>query len=127
MPQPHGESNRKTCRWVVTIRLAFKLTLKPNVKIIAHGSALRHIPDTTDMWEGSPAYTGPTPRKLPAGKPLQDAAQHWSEVEAFWHPARYAFLSEAGEGRETTCNIAGPTLFARWKPLCLSAVSSSTR
>ena len=31
------------------------------------------------------------------------------------------------EGRETTCNIAGPTLFARWKPLCLSAVSSSTR
>jgi len=43
------------------------------------------------------------------------------------HPARYAFLSEAGEGRETTCNIAGPTLFARWTPLCLSAVSSSTR
>ena len=82
MPQPHGESNRKTCRWVVTIRLAFKLTLKPNVKIIAHGSALRHSPDTTDMWEGSPAYTGPTPRKLPAGKPLQDSAQHWSEVEA---------------------------------------------
>jgi hypothetical protein len=39
-----------------SVRLAFKLTLKPNVKIIAHGSALRHNPDTTDMWEGSPAY-----------------------------------------------------------------------
>ena len=34
-------------------------------------------------------------------------------LRRFWHPARYAFLSEAGEGRETTCNIAGPTLFAR--------------
>ena len=39
-----------------SVRLAFKLTLKPNVKIIAHGSALRHNPDITDMWEGSPAY-----------------------------------------------------------------------
>jgi Apea-like HEPN len=37
-------------------RLAFKLTLKRNVKIIAHGSALRHNPDTTETWEGSPAY-----------------------------------------------------------------------
>src|ERR1700736_4995450 len=42
-----------------SVRLAFKLTLKPNVKIIAHGSALRHNPDITDMWEGSPAYTTP--------------------------------------------------------------------
>jgi CRISPR-associated exonuclease Cas4 len=39
-----------------SVRLAFKLTLKPNVKIIAHGSPLRHNPDITDMWEGSPAY-----------------------------------------------------------------------
>jgi hypothetical protein len=38
------------------VRLAFKLTLKCNVKIIAHGSALRHNPDTTETWERSPAY-----------------------------------------------------------------------
>ena len=37
-------------------RLASKLTLKRNVKIIAHGSALRHNPDTTETWERSPAY-----------------------------------------------------------------------
>jgi hypothetical protein len=29
-----------------------------NVKIIAHGAALRHNPDTAEMWEGSPAYGG---------------------------------------------------------------------
>ena len=38
-----------------SVRLAFKLTLKPNVKIIAHGSALRHNPDTT-------RYVGRQPR-----------------------------------------------------------------
>ena len=37
-------------------RLAFKLTFKPNVKIIAHGSALRHNPDPTETWEGNTAY-----------------------------------------------------------------------
>jgi hypothetical protein len=30
--------------------------LKCNVKIIAHGSALRHNPDTTETWEQSTAY-----------------------------------------------------------------------
>lgn len=38
------------------VRLAFKLTLKRNVKIIAHGSALRHNPDPTETWEGNAAY-----------------------------------------------------------------------
>src|ERR1700688_1037198 len=38
------------------VRLAFKLTLKRNVKIIAHGSVLRHNPDPTETWEGNTAY-----------------------------------------------------------------------
>src|ERR1700738_1993522 len=41
---------------VTFVRLASKFTLKRNVKIIAHGSALRHNPDTTETWERSPAY-----------------------------------------------------------------------
>src|SRR6202043_4077413 len=41
---------------VAPLRLAFKLTLKRNVKIIAHGSALRHNPHITETWERSPAY-----------------------------------------------------------------------
>jgi hypothetical protein len=45
------------------VTLASKLTLKRNVKIIAHGSALRHNPDKTDMWEGSSAYLGLTPSR----------------------------------------------------------------
>ncbi len=44
-----------------------------------------------------------------AAQALQDAAQHWSEVEGASGIQRDThFLSEAGEGRETTCNIAGP-------------------
>src|SRR5712671_2686476 len=30
--------------------------LESNVKIFAHGSALRHNPSTTETWERSPAY-----------------------------------------------------------------------
>ena len=41
---------------IAPLRLAFKLTLKRNVKIIAHGSALRHNPDPTETWEGNTAY-----------------------------------------------------------------------
>ena len=41
------------------VRVAFKLTFKPNVKIIAHGSALRHNPDPTETWEGNTAYLVP--------------------------------------------------------------------
>jgi hypothetical protein len=42
-------------------RLALMLTLKCNVKIIAHGSALRHNPDITETWERSPAYQSAIP------------------------------------------------------------------
>jgi len=44
---------------VAPVRLAFKLTLKRNVKIIAHGSELRHNPDTTETWERRTAYGSP--------------------------------------------------------------------
>ena len=47
-----------------SVRLAFKPTLKPNVKIIAHGSALRHNPDPTETWEGNTAYESST---VPSG------------------------------------------------------------
>ena len=43
---------------ITPLRLAFKLTLKRNVKIIAHGSALRYNPDPTETWEGNTAYDG---------------------------------------------------------------------
>ena len=67
-----------------SVRLAFKLTLKPNVKIIAHGSALRHNPDTTDMWEGSPAYDTPSVDDLLAHLGKQTAERvNDSETIAF--------------------------------------------
>src|ERR1700674_2782775 len=50
-------------------RLASKLALKRNVKIIAHGSALRHNPDTTETWERSPAIEAPASVRLTAPLP----------------------------------------------------------
>ena len=63
----------------------------------------------------------------PGKAPSTGCAQHWSEVEALLASSEIRIFIGSREGRETTCNIAGTTLFARWKPLCLSAVSSSTR
>src|SRR5450755_777604 len=50
---------------VTPVRVAFKLTFKPNVKIIAHGSALRHNPDPTETWEGNTAYGTHARESLP--------------------------------------------------------------
>src|SRR4030081_3364256 len=63
-----------------SVRLAFKLTLKPNVKIIAHGSALRHNPDITDMWEGSPAYVVTTKGDIVMDD-LTEAIRPWQSTD----------------------------------------------
>jgi len=39
-----------------SVRVALKLTLKLNVKTIAHGPALRHHLNPADRWERRPAY-----------------------------------------------------------------------
>ena len=46
---------------------AFKLTLKSDVKTIAHGPALRHQQSPADRWDSKPAYGWPDRRHVAIG------------------------------------------------------------
>jgi hypothetical protein len=65
-----------------------RLAVKCNVKIIAHGSALRHNPDRTETWERNPAY-------VDRGRPEGPAHDQSDAID----PKRTMLISSNGSRR----------------------------
>src|SRR5262245_44699937 len=88
-PAPAISSNRRTAPGAA-VDAAFKLTLKLNVKTIAHGPALRHQLSPADRWEGRPAYKLSECAKTLSAKAWQTV--HWREGTKGALVSRFAAL-----------------------------------